>query len=587
MTDAHLLSHHSPTGIPVDRPRVIEDPDAFAWDRQCDMLVVGLGLAGASAALRASETGGLDILAIDRFRGGGASELSGGIVYAGGTHVQEALGIPDSTDNLYRYLGYETGELVSSSGLRRFAEASPAMLRWLERYGIVFGGPAAARKTSYPGKSDFLYYSGNETTLAAAARAVPAPRGHRAKPHFKSRSVFGGVFIMGALKQALARARGVTMLYQTAAHRLLVDANGGVIGAELRQIPAGTFAAWRHEKANALGKNIIFTILGLTTRFWRAVARIEAHHGRTITVRARRGVVLCAGGFIHNRAMVEALAPRYRNVMPLGTQGDDGSGIQLGASAGGATSQLDIVSAWRFINPPYAWMRGIAVTPAGERLTNEEQYGARLSHAMFERSRGEGWLIVDAAIQADARAEVRAGELLGFQKLPVQASLHFAPHADTIAALAAKIGIPASALEAEVARYNAAIACGEPDPLGKSDGARAPIATGPFYAIDISYRPKLSPIPGLTMGGLALDEETGAVLRADGNGTVAGLYAAGRNATGICSNFYVSGLSLADCIWSGWRAAEAIAARAAESSLPDALDGGALSERSASSPALS
>ena len=59
------------------------------------------------------------------------------------------------------------------------------------------------------------------------------------------------------------------------------------------------------------------------------------------------------------------------------------------------------------------------------------------------------------------------------------------------------------------------------------------------------------------MGGLLVDEETGQVLANDG-GTVPGLYAAGRNAVGICSHYYVSGLSLGDCVFSGLRAAEAI-----------------------------
>ena len=57
------------------------------------------------------------------------------------------------------------------------------------------------------------------------------------------------------------------------------------------------------------------------------------------------------------------------------------------------------------------------------------------------------------------------------------------------------------------------------------------------------------------MGGLLVDEETGQVLANEG-GAVPGLYAAGRTAVGICSHYYVSGLSLGDCVFSGLRAAE-------------------------------
>ena len=57
----------------------------------------------------------------------------------------------------------------------------------------------------------------------------------------------------------------------------------------------------------------------------------------------------------------------------------------------------------------------------------------------------------------------------------------------------------------------------------------------------------------MTLGGLKVDEESGLVLRDDGT-TIAGLYAAGRTAIGICSNLYVSGLAVADCVFSGRRA---------------------------------
>ena len=54
----------------------------------------------------------------------------------------------------------------------------------------------------------------------------------------------------------------------------------------------------------------------------------------------------------------------------------------------------------------------------------------------------------------------------------------------------------------------------------------------------------------LTLGGLVVAEDTGQVRRADGT-LVPGLYAAGRSAVGLCSRSYVSGLSLADCVFSG------------------------------------
>lgn len=80
------------------------------------------------------------------------------------------------------------------------------------------------------------------------------------------------------------------------------------------------------------------------------------------------------------------------------------------------------------------------------------------------------------------------------------------------------------------------------------------IEQGPYCAVDMSIDATFAPLPVLTLGGLKVDETSGEVLRDDGQ-AIAGLYAAGRTAVGVCSNIYVSGLSAADCVFSGRRAA--------------------------------
>ncbi|PQM49024.1 3-oxo-5-alpha-steroid 4-dehydrogenase [Mycobacterium talmoniae] len=72
--------------------------------------------------------------------------------------------------------------------------------------------------------------------------------------------------------------------------------------------------------------------------------------------------------------------------------------------------------------------------------------------------------------------------------------------------------------------------------------------------MNISVRPKLlCPTPMLTLGGVRVAEDTGAVLNAAGD-PIPGLFGAGRTAVGVCSESYVSGLSIADCVFSGRRA---------------------------------
>ena len=117
--------------------------------------------------------------------------------------------------------------------------------------------------------------------------------------------------------------------------------------------------------------------------------------------------------------------------------------------------------------------------------------------------------------------------------------------------------MPADALKVQLETYNqAARAQNGSDAFEKSDDDLVEIS-GPFYGIDISLDAKLFPCPALTLGGLKINESTGQVLDNDGK-VVKGLYASGRNAIGVSSKNYVSGLSVADCIFSGRKAAQHI-----------------------------
>jgi 3-oxo-5alpha-steroid 4-dehydrogenase len=126
----------------------------------------------------------------------------------------------------------------------------------------------------------------------------------------------------------------------------------------------------------------------------------------------------------------------------------------------------------------------------------------------------------------------------------------------TQAEAATRAGVDPEGLAATLAAHNAAARAGAPDPAGKPAEFVRPLETPPYSLLDISIRPSTwYPCPMLTLGGLVVDERTGVVLRPDG-APVEGLYAAGRTAVGLCSNSYVSGLSLADCVFSGRRAGQ-------------------------------
>jgi 3-oxo-5alpha-steroid 4-dehydrogenase len=152
---------------------------AEGWDERADVVIVGFGAAGACAAIEAAEAGA-DVLVLERFGGGGATAVSGGVVYAGGgTDVQRAAGVEDTPEAMYDYLSQEVGDAVSPATLRRFCTGSAEQIAWLAERGVPFEGSLCPYKTSYPTNRHYLYYSGSE--ISSSERAKPAPRGHRTR----------------------------------------------------------------------------------------------------------------------------------------------------------------------------------------------------------------------------------------------------------------------------------------------------------------------------------------------------------------------------------------------------------------------
>jgi 3-oxo-5alpha-steroid 4-dehydrogenase len=518
------------------------------------VLVVGFGAAGACAAIEAANAGAT-VIVTDRFGGGGASAKSGGVVYAGGgTRFQKTAGYDDSPDAMYEYLCMEVGDAVERSTLRDFCERSVEMIEWLEAHGVEFDATVPPCKTSYPADGYYLYFSGNETVKQYAGKCPPAPRGHRVKG-----AGLSGAMLFRALRKSV-HAAGARVMTQSSVRRLVVDDRSGVVlGAELWQFENDSRAARRHRRLSRLAERMYYPTPSISDTLRRRTLGLELAEARPRLVRARAGVVLSTGGFIFNREMVARHAPNYLRNFRLGTSGCDGSGVRLGESAGGEAARLERVSAWRFINPPLAWTRGMIVDGNGVRFCNEEVYGAKLGYEMCEHHGGKAWLVIDSAIRRDAVREALFGGLWGFQSVPALVlTFAGAKRGNSIAHLASRIGADAATLVQSWQSYNQA-AHGGDDLLGKSRDLLHPLEAAPFYALDISVDKRVFPCAALTLGGLRVDESDGAVRTGDG-GTVTGLYAAGRAAVGIASNHYVSGLALADCVWSGRRAGRASAA---------------------------
>jgi len=539
----------------VAPPLVVDDPSRFAWDNEADVIVVGFGGAGLSAAIQARESGA-GVIAIDRFAGGGATRYSGGVYYAGGgTKYQREGGVNDTPEEMFKYLRAE-GTPLTDATLRRLCERSVADFEWIEAHGVPFAGNPYFKKTAYPPHPHYLYYSGNEATPAFMDKSRPAPRGHRPMV-----SGFGGYLYYEKLS-AVASRLGVRFFPHTPARRLILDRDRQVIGIEVNAIPE---ELW-NKRDELYAK--VSPMKPLNAK--RAQRAIDACNAMEAAVsapkrfRARAGVILATGGFVNNVDMLRkyrrVLGDNYLGIQRLGSMGCDGSGIAMGQSVGGATQLMERMFLARMIAPPEAFLGGVIVNSTGQRFVNEDAYTSIVGNAIAEQDQsGMAWLILDATHfwQAIKQSLFPGKNVFLIYGAPALMNIFLGgtKRGTSLRALAKKCGVDPAGLESTIAAFNANTGDGAIDPLGKSPDKLKLIRGSSYYAVNVSISNKFAPAWVFTLGGLEVEQETGLVRNVDGR-PIRGLYAAGRTAVGLCSMAYnMSGSSIADTVFSGRRAA--------------------------------
>lgn len=547
---------------------VVDDVHSIEWNYETDVVVVGLGGAGVACALQSLEEG-LSVMALDRFEGGGATVASGGVIYAGGgTAIQKAAGIADDVDNMFNYLKMETGGIIKDTTLRDFCEQSAPTIDWMIEHGADMRPTLYPHKTSFPAPQFFLYHSDNSLIAPYNQKARPAARGHRGYVPFelgKKAMGLGSALFDPLLNSALNK--GLDVKKYAEVRQLVLDQNGAVKGLKVLVFSdddkLDSYLKLRNRASKAL--NRVAPAIPGSALFLKRARKLQAQaqklaDGREeILIKARKGVVLSAGGFIFNKKMVKHYAPAYAGAYPLGTDGDSGAGIRLGQTAGGVADNMDRVTAWRFINPPLSFAKGPIVNQRGERFINEMSYGATMGIEIIENQDGEAWLILDKSLATQSLDDVKGDKALDFQRILANIAVRFTrKKAKTLEGLCEKIGVPADKLKSEISKYNEIAAGSAQDPFLKTKDDASAIKTAPFYAINVGLSAKMLPCSTLTLGGLKVDEKTGGVLNDKGM-PIKGLYAAGRNAIGVASWLYVSGLSIADGVYSGRRAARSMA----------------------------
>jgi 3-oxo-5alpha-steroid 4-dehydrogenase len=464
------------------------------WDISTDVLVAGSGSAGASAAIEARRAGAQVLLIESLPRFGGSSAMSAGVVYAGaGTALQRALGVQDSVEAMYSFLVGMGGPQPPLEKIQLYCEQSPAHFDWLVAQGVRYSEKLSLAM-SVPVAGESLYFSGAERAWPARELAAPAPRGHLpAAP-----GMTGGRLLMQAL---LARVKelGVVMRSQVAGRRLIVAGDGSVLGMQI-------------------------TV-----------------DGKRRSIRARRGVVLASGGFIHNREMVRQYAPHlYQCSVPWGNMGDLGTGINMGVGAGAAALRMNQGFAILPLYPPESVLSGIVVNASGQRFVPEDTYYGVLGDAVAYHQQGRAWLITD-----------RDSHLP-----PEQDNFPQVGQGNTLGDLANQLQFPRGSLQHTVAYYNRHARNGEDPLFHKSAAFLRPLQGPPYRAWNLSVDQAFT--PAHTFGGLHTTVD-GQVLNSFGE-TIPRLYAAGRTASGLPGAPYIaSGLSVGDCTFFGRRAGLAAA----------------------------
>lgn len=567
--------------------------------RECDVLVIGSGVGGLSAAVTAG-LNGLDVQVIEKETVfGGTTAFSGGVLWIPDNHLARQQGIEDSQAAARTYLQGEAGDSFRQEVVDAFLKNGPEMLRYFEEhtrfrcnlyqypdYHPDAPGGVMRGRSVVPEAFDIRELGKSMPRLRKPLRTITfmgmmfSSSNNDLKHFFNAtRSLKSFAYVVKRLSRHLLEVarygRGIT-------------ANGG--NAVVARLACSALDLGIPIHTGVAAKDLIVengAVRGVVVEL----------NGERVNLYARRGVVLASGGFARDEQRLKKLYPHVRRggiqLSPTPPGVDTGDGIamaeRIGARfddsyANGAAwipaSKVQIGrQSYVFPHLVDRYKPGfIMINRHGVRFCNEADSYHDVGIAMIETCRDDSdtfaWQI------CDRQALRKYG--MGFAKpAPIPVSVYlksgYLLEGKTLSELAQKMGIPADALANTVRDYNADARQGKDPQFGRGESAYnrylgdanhqpnpcvAPIEQGPFYAVKL-YMGDLG-----TFHGLKTDGEARVL---DNQGLpITGLYAAGNEMASMMGGSYPgAGITIGPAATFGYIAARSMAARGDTAQLPE------------------
>ncbi|KUH93422.1 FAD-binding protein [Mycobacterium sp. IS-1556] len=568
------------------------------FDHVVDVLVVGSGGGGMTAAL-AADAFGLDTLVVEKAAHfGGSTALSGGGIWVPGAPAQRKAGYVPDRDGVVEYLRRITGGLVSDARLRQYVDTAPEMMEFLEKlspwFEFVWKPGYADYYPELPGGSE----QGSTINVPAIdLRKLGDEEQHLLQPlAMAPKGIWFAPKDLRLFYQVRQNWRGKAVLVKLIWRMFRARVFGDRMAAIGQSLAARMRLALRQQDI-PLWLNCPMTEL-ITDVDGTVTGAVVERDGRQQRIGARHGVILAAGGFDHDMEWRRQHLPVLEEDWSFGNPAAMGDAIRAGEKVGGSTDLLD--EAWWF--PAICWPDGrlqfmlnermmpsqFVVNGEGKRFINEAAPYMDFAHAMIEGQNAgvthiPCWLITD--IRSFHRYVV-AGHLpipkVPFAPVPTGRRVPKAwlesgvvHEGGSFEELAGKIGVPPAQLRQTAERFNELACNGHDDDFNRGDSAYdnyygdptlanpnlRPLGKPPYYAFQII----LGDLG--TSGGLRTDEHA-RVLRAD-DSIVKRLYAVGNTSAAVMGRSYAgAGATIGPAMTFGYVAAKHIAEQLSDSDVP-------------------